>query len=144
MFYALAAGLSLPIRLSFSAPGSANRRRACRLYFCLSLAVLSGLLVSGCGHSSAAGQNQAASKPPHSVTLTWKASVSNVVGYKIYRSLKSGGPYTLIQATPVAGTSFVDSTVYAGQTYFYVVTSVDKAGSESAYSKEISVTVPTP
>ena len=32
----------------------------------------------------------------HSVTLSWTASISpNITGYNIYRSMTSGGPYTL-------------------------------------------------
>ena len=42
----------------------------------------------------------------------------------------------------VAATTYTDSTVQASQTYFYVVTSVDSSGVESAYSTEVSVTVP--
>jgi fibronectin type 3 domain-containing protein len=46
--------------------------------------------------------------------------------------------------TLVAGTTFVDNTVQAGQTYYYVVTAVDASGNESVFSNEISATIPTP
>jgi Protein of unknown function (DUF1573)/Immunoglobulin domain/Immunoglobulin I-set domain len=78
----------------------------------------------------------------HSVTLTWTASTSTVSGYNAYRSTVSGGPYTKLNSTPVAATTYVDSTVQAAQTYFYVVTSVDSSGVESADSTEVSATVP--
>ncbi len=78
----------------------------------------------------------------HSVTLTWTASTSTVSGYNVYRSTVSGGPYTKLTSTPVAATTYADTTVQAGQTYFYVVTSVDSSGVESAYSTEVSATVP--
>jgi len=81
----------------------------------------------------------------HSVALSWTASTSNtVVGYKVYRGTQSGGPYTLITNTPVTGTTFTDTTVVAGQTYFYVVTAVDGGGNESVNSNEVSAVVPTP
>jgi hypothetical protein len=80
----------------------------------------------------------------HSMTLNWSASTSTVVGYNVYRSTTSGGPYTLITSSPVAGTTYTDTTVQAGVTYFYVVTAVDSSGNESAYSNEASATVPTP
>jgi hypothetical protein len=80
----------------------------------------------------------------HSVTLNWTASTSSVVGYNVYRSTTSGGPYALITSSPLAGTTFTDTTVQAGVTYYYVVTAVDSSGNESAYSNEASVTVPTP
>ena len=78
----------------------------------------------------------------HSVILSWTPSTSAVVGYYSYSSTKSGGPYTKLSATPVATTTYTDSTVQAGQTYFYVVTAVDSQSVESAYSAEISASVP--
>jgi hypothetical protein len=80
----------------------------------------------------------------HSATLTWTASTSSVVGYNVYRATISGGPYTLITGSPVAGTTFTDTSVQAGVTYFYVVTAVDASGNESAFSNEALATVPTP
>ena len=80
----------------------------------------------------------------HSVTLSWDASTSStVVGYNVYRSTVSGGPYTLLTSSPIAATTYTDMTVQAGVTYYYVVTAVDASGNESAYSNEASVTVPT-
>jgi hypothetical protein len=78
----------------------------------------------------------------HSVTLTWTASTSAVSGYNVYRSTVSGGPYTKLTATPVSSTTYVDSAVSASQTYFYVLTSVDGSGVESANSAEVSALVP--
>jgi hypothetical protein len=82
---------------------------------------------------------------PHSATLTWIASTtSTVVGYNIYRGGQSGGPYTKLNTSPVAATTYVDATVQAGQTYFWVVTAVDSSGTESVFSNEVTATVPTP
>jgi hypothetical protein len=78
----------------------------------------------------------------HSVTLTWTASKSTVSGYYGYRSTVSGGPYTKLTSTPVAATTYVDATVQAGQTYYFVVTSVDSSGVESTDSSEVSAIVP--
>jgi hypothetical protein len=81
----------------------------------------------------------------HSVSLSWTASTSTVVGYNVYRSAVSGGPYTLITtSSPTPGTTYTDTGVQAGMTYFYVVTAVDSNGNESAFSNEAPVTVPTP
>ncbi len=80
----------------------------------------------------------------HSVSLSWTASTSTVAGYNVYRSTVSGGPYTLISTSPVAGVTYTDTAVQAGVTYFYVVTAVDANGNESAFSNEAPVTVPTP
>src|ERR1019366_10496562 len=74
----------------------------------------------------------------HSVTLNWTASTSAVSGYNVYRSTVSGGPYTKVNSTLVTTTQYTDSTVQAGQTYYYVVTSVDSSNVESTYSNEVS------
>ncbi len=80
---------------------------------------------------------------PHSVGLTWTASVStDVVGYNIYRGSVSGGPYSILDAAPVASDGYTDSTVQSAQTYFYVVRSVDNTGTESVNSSEVQAVIP--
>ncbi len=74
--------------------------------------------------------------------LTWQASTSVVVGYYVYRGSVSGGPYTQLNSTYLPGTTHVDNTVQAGQTYFYVITAVDSSNDQSAYSNEASAVVP--
>ncbi len=80
----------------------------------------------------------------HSVSLTWVASTSTVVGYNVYVGSISGGPYTLLNSTPVAALAYTDSSVVAGQTYFFVVTAVNSNGVESVVSNQVSVVIPTP
>jgi hypothetical protein len=79
----------------------------------------------------------------HNATLSWTHSTSEVTGYKIYRSGTSGGPYTLI-ATIGYVTTYLDQTVAAGTTYYYVATAVTSTGGESAYSNEAIAVIPTP
>ena len=78
----------------------------------------------------------------HSVTLTWTASASSVSGYDVYRSPVSGGPYTMLNSTLDATTTYMDTAVQAAQTYYYVAASVDSSGVEGAYSSEVSATIP--
>jgi len=81
----------------------------------------------------------------HSVDLSWSASSSSsIAGYNVYRGSASGGPYVLVNSSLVAGTAFTDNTVQAGNTYFYVTTTVDTSAVESAYSNEVQATIPTP
>ena len=81
----------------------------------------------------------------HSVTLTWTASTSpGITGRNVFRSQTSGGPYTQLNSSPISVTSYVDSSVAAGQTYYYVVTAIGPGGTQSAYSNETSAAVPTP
>jgi len=85
----------------------------------------------------------AASNAPHSVTLNWSASTSKVSGYNVYRSTtSSAGGFTKINSSLVTTTSYEDSTVQNGKTYFYVTTSVDASGTESSDSNSASVTIP--
>jgi hypothetical protein len=80
----------------------------------------------------------------HSATLDLTPNSSNVVGYNVYRSSISNEPYTKLNSPLVTSTTYVDSTVVANQTYFYVATSVDSSGNETAYSNQVSATIPTP
>ena len=80
----------------------------------------------------------------HSVSLSWTASTSTIASYKVYRGSQNGGPYAPIGAGNGTATTYTDSTVQAGQTYFYVVTSVDSAGNESVFSNQAQAVVPTP
>jgi hypothetical protein len=83
--------------------------------------------------------------PAHNVALTWNASTSsNVVGYNVYRGTVSGGPYSRINSSLDASTSYTDNTVAAGTTYYYVVTAVDSSSDESGYSNQTTANVPTP
>lgn len=71
------------------------------------------------------------------VNLSWNAS-STATSYNVKRATTSGGPYSTI-ATGITGTSYVDSAVTGGTTYYYVVTGVNPKG-ESANSNEASAT----
>ena len=78
----------------------------------------------------------------HSVALSWKASTSQVVGYNVYRSLQTKGPYTLLNSGRITGTAYTDLNVQGGATYYYVATAVNAQGLESAYSSQTVATVP--
>jgi hypothetical protein len=80
----------------------------------------------------------------HVVDLNWTASTSSgIVGYKIYRGTTSGGPYTLLSLVGNV-TSYRDTSVASGQTYYYVATSFDSSGNESAYSAESVAVISVP
>jgi len=95
--------------------------------------------------------NAAAGQPcvtptTHGVSLSWVASTSsNLKGYNVYRGTVSGGPYTKVNSTVVTTLTYSDSSVQAGQTYYYVVTAVDNSNNESAYSTPPCLaSIPTP
>ena len=80
----------------------------------------------------------------HTVGLTWADSSSGASGFNVYRSSTSGGPYTRINSALLPSTTFTDSSVQAGQTYFYVTTAVNSSNAESGYSNQAQALVPSP
>jgi hypothetical protein len=78
----------------------------------------------------------------HSVALSWQDSSSSVDGYNVYRAGASSGPFSKLNASPNGDTSYTDSTVQSGSTYFYVTTSVGTDGEESSYSNQVKAVIP--
>jgi hypothetical protein len=82
---------------------------------------------------------------PHDVVLNWDApsnSTDPVVGYHVFRASGTTSSYLQVNSSIDSGTSFTDANVQSGQSYSYVVRSVDAAGAESAPSNTTTVTVP--
>jgi fibronectin type 3 domain-containing protein len=86
--------------------------------------------------------NLHATASPGQIALSWNAS-SGATSYKVYRGTSPGGESTTPIATNVTGTSFTDTGVTAGNTYYYEVTAVNAAG-ESALSTEASASLAPP
>jgi hypothetical protein len=78
----------------------------------------------------------------HKVALNWQPSASAVIGYFVYRGASANG-LSKLGGSLDTSTSYTDSSVAAGQTYYYAVTSVDSSEVESAPSTPISVTIPS-
>jgi fibronectin type 3 domain-containing protein len=78
----------------------------------------------------------------YSVSLSWTPSSTSYEGFNVYRGSVSGGPYSKIDSSLISTPSYMDNNVTAGQTYYYVATEVDDTGTESAYSSEVSATIP--
>jgi hypothetical protein len=77
------------------------------------------------------------------VELKWEQSASpNIVGYYVYRKLKSGGSFSRLNSQPDSVTSFTDNTVANGQTYIYVVTALNSKSIQSPNSSPITVSIP--
>jgi predicted carbohydrate-binding protein with CBM5 and CBM33 domain len=70
-------------------------------------------------------------------SLSWTAT-SGATGYNVKRSNTSGGPYANVGAN-VTGTSFVNTGLTNGTTYYYVVTALNASG-ESTLSNQVSCT----
>ncbi len=70
------------------------------------------------------------------VTLSWNATAT-ATGYNVKRSSTSGSGYITIAAN-VTGTSFLDTNVTVGITYYYVLSSLNASG-EGTNSSQTSV-----
>ncbi|MCE9608610.1 MAG: DUF2341 domain-containing protein [Chthoniobacter sp.] len=80
--------------------------------------------------SATAGGNQ--------VVLSWTAS-AGATGYNVKRATTNGGPYMTVGTA--GGTSYTDTVVTSGTTYYYVVSATVSSG-ESPNSAQASATVP--
>jgi hypothetical protein len=93
----------------------------------------------------------------HQVTLTWKQSAGiltsgnlgwfplsgGITGNCVYRALSSVGPYSRLFCSSSPSITYTDTTVQAGQTYYYAISAV--AGSaESGISDPVQAVIPTP
>jgi fibronectin type 3 domain-containing protein len=105
-----------------------------RVALVLLLVVVVGIVLFGYVRAQQAPKEAQA----HSVTLHWVPS-AGASSYNVYRSTRSGGPYTKIgqSLTP----TYVDTPVASGAVFYYVVTS-RRDGIESSYSQEIKASVP--
>ncbi|MDH4190804.1 MAG: fibronectin type III domain-containing protein [Betaproteobacteria bacterium] len=94
-----------------------------------------------------AGASGAATQSSGSIAIGWTAATDNVTPssglvYLIYRATVSGGQ---VYATPTAitaagATSFTDTGLAAGTTYYYVVRAQDQAGNIDANTAQASAT----
>ncbi len=99
------------------------------------------------GASSAEGK---VPLPAHVVNLSWNASApaskaprDAIVGYIVYRSTKAHDPSAVaITSSKISSTTYSDSTVESGKTYYYVTRAVTAGGTLSGPSNEFRVVVP--
>lgn len=76
------------------------------------------------------------------VILNWTGNTEfDLDGYNLYRSPTSGSGYTKLAALSYKATSFTDTGLTGGATYFYRIRAVDTKGQESEDSAEILATV---
>ncbi len=72
---------------------------------------------------------------------SWNAgSDTDLAGYNLYRSTASGGSYTKVNSTTITGTTFDDTGLTDGATYYYKVAAVDIYNLESPWSAAVSGT----
>jgi len=91
----------------------------------------------GGGSAPSAPTGLSATASSAQVSLGWTVS-SGATSYRVFRSTTSGSGYTQI-GTPTPTTSYTDSGLINGTTYYYVVKASNSNG-DSAYSSQVSAT----
>jgi predicted phage tail protein len=81
---------------------------------------------------------------PLAVDLSWSAptGATEIAGYNVYRATGTSSSYAKLNSSVNSPASFMDSTVAAGTSYEYYVTTVDSTGAESTPSNTATVVVP--
>jgi fibronectin type 3 domain-containing protein len=78
----------------------------------------------------------------HHIDITWTyvQGTDLAVGFNVYRSTTTGGPYAKLNATPLtlATLLYQDFSGTGNIKYFFVVTAVDISGIESLNSNEVN------
>ncbi|MBW7885692.1 MAG: alpha-amylase, partial [Caldilineaceae bacterium] len=89
---------------------------------------------------SAPANLRVVSGSPAGIELAWDAVAGDptLYGYEVRRSNSAGGPYTVLAT--VTATSYVDTAVEEGLSYFYVVRAVDTSFNRSGDSNEVEGT----
>jgi fibronectin type 3 domain-containing protein len=113
------------------------RRIVCGLLFVATLLASAGIRAQGIPQGTT-----------HSVTVAWLApspagGSGTISGYNIYRSLASAATYAKLNTSVSAGLTFTDSSVSAGASYNYCITTVDSLGEESVCSAPATANVPS-
>jgi Abnormal spindle-like microcephaly-assoc'd, ASPM-SPD-2-Hydin len=104
------------------------------------LVIASTSLAGGAAAISLSGTGQL-----EEVNLNWDAPSSSadpIAGYNVYRAPGGDTSYQQLNASTLNQTTYVDTAVQPGETYDYIVESVDAAGVTSTPSNTASVTLP--
>ncbi|MBD3182963.1 hypothetical protein GF312_11780 [Candidatus Poribacteria bacterium] len=76
------------------------------------------------------------------ITLNWDLiDQESVEGYMVYRNFTGDEPWTPIAKIEKGISSFTDSNVYQGNTYYYTLSSTNAYGWTSDYSNVVSITI---
>jgi hypothetical protein len=128
----IAAGKSIPVTIQFTPSGSGTD--PAKVGF-ISSAADSPTLEPVTGTGVAQGS--------YSVSLSWSGD-AGAAGYNVFRGTARAGPFHEINTTLDSSTSYTDSTVAAGNTYYYVTTAVNAQGAQSGYSNVTEAVIPKP
>lgn len=75
------------------------------------------------------------------IRVTWQSNTEpDLQGYRVYRAFSAGGPWSVLNATLITDTQYLDTTVPDGTpTVWYEISAVDASGNEGPRSSAFSV-----
>jgi fibronectin type 3 domain-containing protein len=83
----------------------------------------------------------AAATPAGSITVSWN-SVGGVTEYRVYRSVSVNGTYTKVGTISSSYTSYTDTQLSPGTTYYYKVSAYNSTGESAQSSSSSATTIP--
>lgn len=117
-----------------------------RAPFSLVIFAVVGAVLGGCtGGGGDDSAPPAAQAPAATASLMFQwdpVSVSDLAGYKIYRSTTAGIYGSPIATLSASATTYQMTNLTKGVTYFFAVSAYDTNGNESPFSNEQSRTIP--
>lgn len=96
-------------------------------------------LTGGSAGPSAPSSLSAVALSTSRINLSWQDNTSNETGFKIQRKTGAGGSYALIATTGADVTTYSDTGLASGTTYYYQVQASTSAG-DTSFSNEASAT----
>lgn len=79
------------------------------------------------------------------VSIYWNPNQEkDLAGYRVYRGKSDPGPYYRLADVSKSQTYYDDTDVVNGDTWFYAVTAIDRAGHESDLSRDLVFDTPRP
>lgn len=114
------------------------------LILLISIIVIPNLYIENCfaevSTIAAPASVKSETSSDNSIKITWGA-VSGASGYSVYRAASSTGVYTAVVS--ITGTSYSDSGLLSGKTYYYKVKAYKTVGKTKVYSKYSAVVYST-
>ena len=110
----------------------------------LGIVLLSFVLLAGCPQTGPESTGISAKQAAGGIDVSWNPSQkADVTGYNLYRSTASGDTGAKINPVLLTTTSYTDTNVENGLTYYYTVRSVTSAGAEDTNTMQASASAST-
>jgi fibronectin type 3 domain-containing protein len=139
--YTTAGATNKAVQKSFTATANSSGQIVITTTNVTDNAQINGIVVgsgSGGGSAPAAPSGLSATAGNAQVSLSWTAS-SGATSYNVYRGTTAGGESTTAIATGLTGTTYTNTGLTNGTTYYYKVAAVNSVGT-SGQSNEASAT----